>query len=252
MNQNSGLLSAESDRKQLDLRKHQPKMGFLPATAPSDMPSDLLTDSSASTAVVVPIRCFSGALSRLSGVLDDNRRAELMRRMAARVVAAAAPYPTFVATDDAAVSAWACYVGASPMPVGQPGLSAAAAIAVNRLAADGVERVVVAHADLVLARTLSPVVGPGLVIAPDRSRDGSNVVCIPAAAGFCFAYGADSFRRHVAEAERLGIPVTVIDVPTLAVDIDSPVDLLSLPADELASLGLGDLNGLVGKQRPQV
>ena len=135
MNQNSGLLSAESDRKQLNLQK--------------------------TTAVVVPIRCFSGALSRLSGVLDDNRRAELMCRMAARVVAAAAPYPTFVATDDAAVSAWACYVGASPMPIGQPGLSAAAEVAVNRLAADGVERVVVAHADLVLARTLSPVVGPG-------------------------------------------------------------------------------------------
>ena len=208
------------------------------------------TDSSTSTAVVVPIRCFSGALSRLSSVLDENRRAELMRRMAARVVTAAMPYPVFVVTDDAAVSTWARSMGTYLMPVGRPGLSAAAALAADRLAADGIERAIVAHADLALARTLNPAVGPGLVITPDRSLDGSNVVCVPTASGFGFAYGEGSFRRHVAEAERLGIPVTVIDDPALATDIDRPGDLLSLPASELVSLGLSDLTWLKLRQRP--
>ena len=188
---------------------------------------------------MVPVRSFAGALSRLAGVLDSDRRCELMRAMAERVVAAASPHPVYVATDDGEVAAWAAEVGAAAMQVGRVGLSAAASTAVERLGAQGVERVVIAHADLPLARTLSRAIGPGLVIAPDRRRDGSNVVCVPASAGFCFAYGPGSFRRHLTEAQRLGLEVTVADDPTLATDIDHPDDLGALSAEELRALGLG-------------
>ena len=99
----------------------------------------------------------------------------------------------------------------------------------------------VAHADLALARTLRPAVGPGLTIVPDQRRDGSNVMCVPAAAGFQFAYGPGSFGRHVAEAHRLGLPVTVVDDPTLAADIDDLADLESLPAENRLALGLETL-----------
>ncbi len=190
---------------------------------------------------MVPVRSFAGALSRLAGVLDSDRRCELMRAMAERVVAAASPHPVYVATDDDEVAAWAAGVGAAAMRVGRIGLSAAASTAVERLGAQGVERVAIVHADLPLARTLSRAIGPGLVIAPDRHRDGSNVVCVPTSAGFCFAYGPGSFRRHLAEAQRLGLEVTVVDDPTLASDIDHPDDLGALPAEELRALGLGGL-----------
>lgn len=241
---------------------HRPLAGRIPETAGESLLRSPTTDLTALrllingtpalstryaenvlTAVVMPVRSFDGALSRLAGVLDGPRRAALMRRMASRVVAAAAPYPVYVATDDAEVSGWATGVGASVMSIGRSGLSVAAEVAVERLAAAGVERVAVAHADLALAQTMRPAIGSGLVIVPDLRRDGSNVVCVPTSVGFRFAYGEGSFRRHVAEGERLGLPVTVVDDPTLAVDIDRPDDLRSLPDHELAALGLGDLRG---------
>ena len=193
------------------------------------------------TAVVVPIRSFDGALSRLETVLGRSGCRELMRRMASRVVAAAGDMPVHVATDDAEVAAWASGLGATVEPVGRPGLSTAVSVAVDRLAAAGVERAVVAHADLALARSLRPAVGPGLVIAPDRRRDGSNVLCVPTAAGFGFSYGPGSFGRHTAEAVRVGLDVTVVDDETLATDIDHPEDLLVLSDSDRLALGLNQL-----------
>ena len=191
-----------------------------------------------STAVVVPIRSFDGALSRLERVLDAAGRKRLMRLMAGRVVAAAEGMPVHVVTDDAEVASWAAQMGTGVVHVGRPGLSVSVEWAVDRLSASGTERVVVAHADLVLARTLQPAVGPGLTIVPDRGRDGSNVVCVPTKSGFRFAYGPGSFRRHVAEAERLGMPVTVVDDEELATDIDQPADLRHLPRELRRALAL--------------
>lgn len=213
------------------------------------MPTRRAADA-VTTAVVVPVRSFDGALSRLAGVLDRPRRRDLMRELAGRVVAAAQPHPVHVVTSDPEVAEWAGTVGAAAMRVGEPGpdpvrrLAAAAAVeggepgltasvtaAVERLTGIGVQRAVVAHADLPLVESLEAAVGPGLTIAPDRHRDGSNVVCVPAVAGFRFAYGPGSFQRHLAEAGRLGLPVTVVDDPALAWDLDHPEDL--------AALGLG-------------
>ena len=193
------------------------------------------------TAVIVPIRSFVGALSRLTGILGETRCRDLMRLMASRVVAAADGLPVHVATDDAEVAAWAAGLGAAVVTAGRPGLTTAVSAAVDQLASAGVERVVVAHADLALARTLCPAVGPGLTIVPDRQRDGSNVLCVPAAAGFRFSYGPGSFGRHVAEARRLGLDVTVVEDDSLAADIDYPEDLLALPAKDRLALGLDGL-----------
>ena len=197
--------------------------------------------SEPATAVIVPIRSFDGALSRLASILGQPGCRDLMRVMASRVVAAADGLPVHVVTDDANVAAWAAGLGAAVVPAGRPGLTSAVSVAVDHLASAGFERAVVAHADLPLARTLRPAVGPGLTIVPDRQRDGSNVVCVPTAVGFRFSYGPDSFSRHVAEAERLGLAVTVVEDGALAADIDHPEDLLALPAAARLALGLDGL-----------
>jgi 2-phospho-L-lactate guanylyltransferase len=191
--------------------------------------------------VIVPIRSFDGALSRLTDVLGEARCRDLMLLMANRVLAAAEPMPVHVATDDTEVAAWATDLGAAVVTAGRPGLTVAVSAAVDHLAAAGVERAVVAHADLALARTLEPAVGPGMTIVGDRPRDGSNVVCVPTGAGFQFSYGPGSFGRHVAEAERLGLEVNVVDDDRLSVDIDHPEDLRHLPADLHNALGLDEL-----------
>jgi 2-phospho-L-lactate guanylyltransferase len=97
---------------------------------------------------------------------------------------------------------------------------------VDALRAAGVERVVVAHADLPRAADLTEVAsGAGVTIVPDRHDDGTNVLALPAAAGFVFAYGPGSFARHRAESERLELAVTVLRSPDLVWDVDVPADL---------------------------
>jgi 2-phospho-L-lactate guanylyltransferase (CobY/MobA/RfbA family) len=45
---------------------------------------------------------------------------------------------------------------------------------------------------------------------------------------FRFSYGPGSFRRHAAEARRLGLGWRVVRDPRLSRDVDRPEDLLGL------------------------
>jgi len=180
------------------------------------------------TVVLVPIRSFDDAKSRLADVLSADERRALARTMATTVVIAARGLPVKVVTDDSDVGTWARSVGAAVLAPGVSGLNRSIAVAFAEVRSElgPVEgRVIIAHADLPLAHDLRVVDGPGVAIAPDRHRDGSNVMSIPASADFEFAYGPGSFELHQREAARLGLGVTVIDDPTLALDIDHPDDL---------------------------
>lgn len=177
-------------------------------------------------AVLVPVKAFSQAKARLATVLDEPARASLAREMATRVVAAAGDLPVTVACDDEEVAAWADAAGASVAWTPGLGLNGAVTAGVEALRASGYARVIVAHADLPHAGDLAPVAaGEGVVAVPDRHDDGTNVLAVPTGAGFTFAYGPGSFARHVAEAARLGLPLTVLRPPDLTWDVDVPADL---------------------------
>jgi 2-phospho-L-lactate/phosphoenolpyruvate guanylyltransferase len=179
-----------------------------------------------SAAVVVPVKAFGQAKVRLAGALDPGERARLARRMAGIVVAAAAPLPAVVVCDDDEVRAWAEGIGAGVVWCPGRGLNGAVADGVAALAADGVERAIVAHADLPLATRLDWVADfPGVTLVPDRRLDGTNVVAVPTGAGFSFSYGAGSFGRHRAEATRCGLAARLVRDDRLAWDVDLPVDL---------------------------
>jgi len=179
--------------------------------------------------VLMPVKAFADAKQRLGPRLDAAARDRLAREMAATVLAAAAPLPVWVVTDDDDVSTWAEERGAGVVRQRRPGLSAAVNEAVAHLAAAGIERVVVVHADLPLARNLSSVVGhDGVTLIPDRHDDGTNVVSVPSDAGFVFAYGPGSFARHVAEAQRLGLALRIVRDDALGWDIDQPDDLTDI------------------------
>ena len=181
--------------------------------------------------VLVPIRSFDEAKSRLADMLCADERRELVQTMATTVVTAAHDLPVHVVTDDPNVIEWCGSVGAVALTPGVSGLNhsiAAAFAEVRRGLASTDARVIIAHADLPLAHDLRVVDGRGVAVAPDRHRDGSNVMSIPASVDFEFAYGPGSFERHRLEAARHGLPFTVIDEPTLALDIDHPADLAEL------------------------
>lgn len=175
------------------------------------------------SALVVPVKSFALAKARLASVLDGAARAELARRMAERVLAAAGDLPVTVACDDDDVAAWARSRGAAIAWVPGTDLNGAVTAAVAGVDAD---RVVVAHADLPKADDLSVAIGvDGVVLVPDRRRDGTNVLSLPRDAGFVFQYGVGSFERHRAEAARLGLAVTVLEPADLTWDVDEPEDL---------------------------
>jgi 2-phospho-L-lactate/phosphoenolpyruvate guanylyltransferase len=151
--------------------------------------------------------------------------------MADRVLSAAAPLPVAVVCEDPDVAQWARSRGA--LVVWEPGrgLNGAVEAGVDRLRASGAVQVTVAHADLPRATDLARVgAAPGVTLVPDRYGNGTNVLAVPADAGFQFSYGPGSFARHRAEAARLGLATRVLDLPDLAWDIDEPGDVVPVVA----------------------
>jgi 2-phospho-L-lactate guanylyltransferase len=192
--------------------------------------------SAVQAAVVIPVKAFHAAKVRLADALSPEARAGLAREMATRVVRAAAPLRVLVVCDDEAVRSWAIEVGAEPHWTPGLGLIGAVEAGVDAAAAEGAERVLVAHADLPLATGLGHVVGTdGVVIVPDRWHDGTNVIAVPARAGFRFAYGPGSAERHRSEARRLGLAVQIVDDHLLGWDVDLPGDLLLPSGEDLAA-----------------
>ncbi len=187
-------------------------------------------------AVVVPVKAFHAAKLRLAPALSPTARAELAREMATRVVRAAGRLPVLVVCDDEAVRSWAVEVGATAHWTPGLGLIGAVEAGVDAAAAEGADRVLVAHADLPLATGLDHVVGTdGVLLVPDRWNDGTNVIAVPAAVGFRFAYGPGSAQRHLAEARRLGLSVQVVDDQVLGWDVDLPGDLQLPSGEDLAA-----------------
>ncbi len=178
--------------------------------------------------VLIPVKAFSRAKVRLSGVLSTDERAALARFMAERVVAASLPLPVRVVCDDDEVADWADSVGASVSWTPGLGLNGAVQEALRLAACDGFDRVVVAHADLPFASELAELTGAApdeVLLVPDRHTDGTNVVSVPTNAGFRFHYGPGSYRAHVAEAGRRGLGATTVAAPLLEWDVDVPDDL---------------------------
>jgi 2-phospho-L-lactate guanylyltransferase len=178
--------------------------------------------------VVVPIRTFALANTRLSEALTHRARAALAQQLADIVVRAAANVPLVIVTSAPEVETWARGLGIDLAP--DPGsLDAAATAGITSLAARGVRRVVIAHADLPFARSFASVTRdadrPVAVLVPDQRHDGTPVLSVPAQASFAFAYGPGSFRRHLDSARAAGLAVRVVRDPDLAFDVDTVDDL---------------------------
>jgi len=67
---------------------------------------------------------------------------------------------------------------------------------------------------------------PFAVISPDRNRTGTNalLVCPPGALQYCF--GEKSFDKHCNQANEKGLPLFIVDLPSLQFDLDNPEDYL--------------------------
>ena len=191
-------------------------------------------------ALVVPVRGFDDAKSRLSTVLSPIQRRTLAQNCATGVMRRDSQCLKFVVCDDDEVEAWAQTCGATPIRVESRGLNAslheAAPLIVEK---HPVDTLMIVHADLPLASELDRVIG-GLqnstaldhaedyvLMVPDRHRDGTNVLALSRSliGQWEFAYGENSFMRHQSEAHRLNCQVEILESTFLGLDIDTADDL---------------------------
>ncbi len=195
-----------------------------------------MPDDPGRAGVVIPIRSFVAAKARLAEHLPETRRAELACELATRVVAAAAGLDVIVVTGAPEVQEWAAGLGVDLVDDPGQGLDGAADAGRTRAATLGCVRAIIAHGDLPHAESLVPlardVSRPVVVLVPCHRDDGTNVCSVPVDAPFRFSYGPGSFRRHAAEARRLGLGLRVVRRADLAFDVDVPADLerLTSPA----------------------
>jgi 2-phospho-L-lactate guanylyltransferase len=64
-----------------------------------------------------------------------------------------------------------------------------------------------------------------LVVAPDRFEQGTNALLVPSAVAFTPMLGAESFRKHLAQASYLEAAIHVCHCKGLLLDIDTVSDL---------------------------
>lgn len=187
-------------------------------------------------AVVIPVKSFTVAKGRLSDTLTPPEREALARDCATTVVRASWPHPVYVVCADASVAAWAHGLGAEVVTSEVPGLDNAVAAGRNQARLDGYDHLIVAHADLPLAHTLSHVaVENHVTIVTDRHNDGTNVLSFPVASTFTTAYGPGSCANHQQLATAAGLACSVLHDADLELDLDTADDLTELTRRKKAS-----------------
>lgn len=177
--------------------------------------------------MLIPVKRFTAAKGRLTGVLTGDQRADLARWMASRVIDVVAETPTFVACDDDDVAEWAGSRGAEVIWGADLGLNGAVDDGVAQITAAGFDHVLVSHADLARPGGLLDVVRAGsITLVPDRRHDGTNVMSFPTATPIAASYGGGSFDRHLEQAlHHRDVPVEVRTDLNLSLDLDTARDL---------------------------
>lgn len=186
---------------------------------------------------LVAIRSSAGK-RRLSSVLDDAERRELVMAMAEDVLMAltAAMDVDGVAltTADPDLFRLGQRLGVRIIPEeGEGGLNEALTRARSELLQDGVASLLVVHGDVpdVTPADIALLVrsGRSAVTMVRASKDGgTNALLLTPPDAIPFQFGADSCAAHVTAAETAGVAASIVVVPGLSRDIDDPDDLAEL------------------------
>jgi 2-phospho-L-lactate guanylyltransferase len=78
---------------------------------------------------------------------------------------------------------------------------------------------------------------PSAVIVPDRHGTGTNALLLTPPGSLDPAFGPDSRQRHAVAAASRGTAPSVVEIPSLGLDVDTPEDLEALEASLAATHG---------------
>jgi len=189
---------------------------------------------------IIPVKRLAAAKSRLASVLPARRRRELVAFLFQRTLDILRSDPgmegIIVVGRDRSVGEMARRHGASFVREGdRGGLNRALARARTAAVRRGADAVMIIPADLPLlsAEDIARVrrkAGrpPFVVVGPDGSGRGTNVLYLAPPGIIGFSFGENSCQRHVQAARRAGVPAAILRRRSLAQDLDRPEDLKSL------------------------
>ncbi|MEX2161464.1 MAG: 2-phospho-L-lactate guanylyltransferase [Anaerolineales bacterium] len=186
---------------------------------------------------IVPVKPLRRGKSRLAPVLSEDDRAQLNQRLLLRTIDTLKQIPelayVLVVSRDPEALALARDHGARTLQEdGAPHLNVAlqrATVVAKSYMADSV---LILPADLpqiakedIAAMLEAGRQPPVVVIAPDHHREGTNALFINPAGLIEYDFGPGSFERHCERARRAKAGLKILDLPSLAHDIDVPDDL---------------------------
>ena len=186
--------------------------------------------------LIVPVKPFGEGKSRLASVVSPELRAELSQSWLTHVLTIAKEWGRFagmaVISHDATVLTVASTLGALPIVEEGNDLNAALTQANATVLSAGAEAVLALPSDLPLlsATDLEGLYAlaqseAGVVIAPSHDG-GTNALLLRPPHAITYAFGEDSFARHLALASTVGLSRHIYRSATLVLDVDNPEDLL--------------------------
>ncbi len=186
---------------------------------------------------IVPVKPLRRGKSRLAGVLSPEERNDLNRRLLTHTLETLNAIPEIeqvlvISRDQAALSLAREHGARTVLENGAPELNVAlarATIVVKNYATRGL---LIVPADLPL---ISPedvnamldiaVDPPVVVLAPDHRRQGTNALLVCPVGLIEYDFGPGSFQRHCERALQAGARLEILELPSLALDVDMPEDL---------------------------
>jgi 2-phospho-L-lactate/phosphoenolpyruvate guanylyltransferase len=191
------------------------------------------------TLAILPIKSFSQAKQRLRAELSDADRRALVDAMFSDVLVALRRVPALeqivVVSGDRVAQRIAQGYGTTVVEDDERGHNWAAQQGIQAALEGGIERALLIPGDCPLMdpREIEellahPAGERSALIIPDRHGTGTNALLLTPPDVLAPSFGPDSCRRHMADAEAAGVPAEVVEVPGLALDIDTPDDLEAL------------------------
>jgi 2-phospho-L-lactate guanylyltransferase len=188
---------------------------------------------------VLPVKRFAEAKRRLASGIDDERREAVVAAMLDDVLEAIGEARsierTIVVSDEARAAASADMAGAEVVPDPLEGGHPEAALAgIARAEQLGAGCVALLPGDCPLLdpreldRLLTGLPAHYAAIVPDRHGTGTNALVLTPPQAIRPAFGEGSCARHVAAARKAGVPFAVEEMASLALDLDTPADVVAL------------------------
>jgi 2-phospho-L-lactate guanylyltransferase len=188
---------------------------------------------------VLPVKRFAAAKQRLAPGIGSTHRAELAAAMLEDVLEAIGEARsierTIVVSSEPRAIELATANGAELVADPDVGGHSGAALAgIARAQQLGAERVVLLPIDCPLLapreleRLLTGMPERYVAIVPDRHGTGTNALAFAPPDAIEPSFGEGSCARHVAAARAAGVPFGVEELPSLALDLDTPADVVAL------------------------